>query len=509
MQLARYFNTSGPNIPAQHYTLMRPELVAKGQLMVRRERYFTIWAPRQTGKSTYFRLLAEELMRDDYGVMHVNLESFRNERLDTLMTYLNEEARKQWGIEIAADGFGEWFNQLQNTQGRLVLIIDEIEGLNPELFGQFLHTIRNLYHSRQAHGLKSVILVGVINIVGVVQDNASPFNIADNLHIPYFTDTETRELLGQHEAEAGQIFDDAVKEKISHITANQPGLVNGFAFQLVERHPDKDRLTIEDYLEVEDWYIRKAIDKNISNIINKAKQHRAFVEKLLFMEDLVPFRINDEATKFLHTNGLITDDGQGNITFWVPLYKKALLDAFYPFTNGEGRRIAQSLAPWQHLLPDGRLDMGQVIESYQAYVKRRSFKYFREKDENGQYVSIKEAALMYSFETYIQAFLQEVGGHSYLEPHVGPGRADLLIQVKDRQYVVEAKVYRRPSQFQAGKTQLARYIKSLGLNEGWYLVFVPNYLNLDRLRIAAGDETIEGVVIHTSLVLYDEEKDFS
>lgn len=30
MNHGRYFNTSGPNIPAQPYTLMRPELVAKG-----------------------------------------------------------------------------------------------------------------------------------------------------------------------------------------------------------------------------------------------------------------------------------------------------------------------------------------------------------------------------------------------------------------------------------------------------------------------------------------------
>ena len=30
--------------------------------LVKEERYFTIWAPRQTGKSTYFRQLAEEYL---------------------------------------------------------------------------------------------------------------------------------------------------------------------------------------------------------------------------------------------------------------------------------------------------------------------------------------------------------------------------------------------------------------------------------------------------------------
>ncbi len=60
----------------------------------------------------------------------------------------------------------------------------------------------------------------------VVSDNASPFNIADNLNVPYFTDEEVYELLGQHETEIGQLFEDKVKQKISNITANQPGLVN-------------------------------------------------------------------------------------------------------------------------------------------------------------------------------------------------------------------------------------------------------------------------------------------
>jgi len=64
--------------------------------------------------------------------------------------------------------------------------------------------------------------VGVSNIVGIIQDNASPFNIADNLNVPYFTKDEVFELLGQHETETGQLFEDKVKDKIYQITAGQP-----------------------------------------------------------------------------------------------------------------------------------------------------------------------------------------------------------------------------------------------------------------------------------------------
>jgi len=41
----RYFNTSGPNIPDEHYTLKREKLIEKGLDLVKRKRYFTIWAP--------------------------------------------------------------------------------------------------------------------------------------------------------------------------------------------------------------------------------------------------------------------------------------------------------------------------------------------------------------------------------------------------------------------------------------------------------------------------------
>jgi hypothetical protein len=160
------------------------------------------------------------------------------------------------------------------------------------------------------HALKSVILVGVANITGIIQDNASPFNTNDNLNIPYFSKEEIMELLAMHETETGQLFSPETKEKIAYITAGQPGLVNGFGYNLVENYADEKVFTLEHYVAIEKNYTSVNIDKNISNIINKGKQHRKFIEKLLFDEKLVPFEIYDERIKFLYVNGLITNDGE-------------------------------------------------------------------------------------------------------------------------------------------------------------------------------------------------------
>ncbi|MBI4647372.1 MAG: AAA-like domain-containing protein [Bacteroidia bacterium] len=504
----RYFNTSGPNRPYEHYTLMREKLVEKGIRLVNAERYFTIWAPRQTGKSTYFRLLAGEIEKKGYSSAYINFENYKNENLQSFLLRLTGELIKFWGVDLKNKSLGEIFYIIENIQNKkCVLIIDEVEGINSEYFGDFLHSIRNVYHSREKHCLKSVILVGVTNILGVVQDHASPFNIADNLPIDYFTKEEVYELLHQHETETGQLFDEKVKEKISYITAGQPGLVNGFAWKLVEDNPDKKKIEYDDYLKAEDWYLRKAIDKNISNIINKAKQYRAFVEKLLFREAKITFDIDRESIKVLHTNGIIKENSEKNIEFWVPLYKKRLYKYFFPYENGESDQFFRKTPLEDVITKEGKINFEKLIEGYKSYVKRRSFKYFREKDDDGNYKNIKEAALVYSFETYIQYVIQEYEGKSYLEPHTGLGRSDLIINILGNESVIETKIYKSILRFIKGKKQLAYYCKSIGVKDAVYLVFTPN--NIDYTEsVKEQTEKIDGIKIRTYLIEYDEEKDF-
>lgn len=504
----RIFNTSGPNNPEKHYTLLRKELVETGIQMVRDEHYFTIWAPRQTGKSTYFLLLKAALEQREYAVVKINVEDLIDASLDTLIERL-ARAFQSLGVslpEIATLGDLTNFFAGLNLQ-KLVLIVDEIEGLNPNLLGQFLHVIRSLYHSRDQHPLKSTILVGVSNIVGVMEDQASPFNIADTLNIPYFTDEETAQLLHQHEIESTQVFDQKVIKAISRITANQPGLVNGFAQQLVNRCAGQAMIHYEDYLQVEDWYLNEAIDKNFANILKQAKRHRSFLEQLLFREIEVPFEIDRETIKALHVNGLIRRNKAGMVEFWVPFYKKRLQKAFFPYTNGEREELSSSLYAPDFFDQQGKLLISKLIAAYKSYVKRRGFAVFREKDEAGNYTSIKEAGLIYSFETFIAAFLLQARGKSYREANTGLGKSDLILNIGGKEILFESKKYYGFTQFESGKKQLTYYAESLGLSEAVYLVFTPQHIRYPA-QVQEGQETIRGVSISTFLIVYDEEKDF-
>jgi hypothetical protein len=504
----RSFNTSGPNNLKQHYTLFREDLVQQGMQLVEQERYFTVWAPRQTGKSTYFMLLKNQLEKLGYRVAKINMEDLSHAAFPTI--------RKRFQIVFAEAGiqlepienFGDLANFIHGLDlEKLVLIVDEIEGLNPEYLGQFLHAIRQLFHSREQHCLKSVLLVGVSNIFGVTEANASPFNITDTLNIPYFSDEETAALLSQHQQETGQVFDHKVVEELTRITANQPGLVNGFAQQLILRTQGKPSIKMEDYNQVEDWYLHKAIDKNFANILKHAKLHREFVEKLLFRELEVPFEIDRESIKGLHVNGLIRWNERNMVEFWVPFYKKRLQSALYPYTNGEREELSSSLFAPDFFNAQGKLALKKLIDAYKSYVKRRGFGVFREKSEDGRYTSIKEAGLIYSFETFIAAFLLQAEGKSYREANAGLGKSDLILNVNKQEILFESKKYYGFTQFENGKKQLAYYAVSLGLNEAVYLVFTPSHLNYPA-PVVEQEEVLNGITIHTFLIEYDEEKDF-
>ena len=514
--MERYFNTSGPCNSNKHYTLMRETLLAKGIALVKDERYFTIWAPRQTGKSTYFTLLCDELNQQDYIAIWISTEGFgkdyeKDQVIDILIDIINTELNF-YNLSISTDfkSFFQIIKAISLLKKKVCLVIDEIERFTEKYFDEFLHTIRTIYHKRENHNLKSVVLVGVANIVGVIQDNASPFNIADNLDVPYFTKEEVFELLGQHEAETNQKFDDQVKQKIYEITAGQPGLVNGFAYQLVENNQDKELFTVDEYLRVENFYLRKAIDKNLENIKNKAKdkEYRSLLEDLLFNDEDVEYNIHDENTKFLHTQGIIDSDDNNNIKFWVPLYKKILHRFLSPKPNGEKHYFYKNSDPLFLLdQKDKTIKLNELIKLFQEYVKERSLKYFMDRSEDGTYCRLKEAAAGYAFSTFIDSFVRSVGGTIYYESNCGLGRTDITISMYDKRYVIENKIFYDLIRFFAGKKQVAYYAKSYNLNDGYYFVFASKKYNYLK-DIKNSFEKEDGIKIYTHIIWYDEDKDF-
>lgn len=496
----REFNTSGPCDPALHYTVMRRALMAKGLEKVRKGRYFTIFAPRQTGKTTYFQLLMEDLVQNGFLPVWISLENLktatREQFYKVFGKHLSGEFLKQKLLsEIAIQNqfdIEDFFAGIRKSSPPVVLIIDEFEGIPDCVLSEVMHTFRLIYHKKENRTIHSLILVGVSTIAELVVSHASPFNIAEELEIPYFTFGEVRKLIGQHMTESGQVFEDGVISAVYENTKGQPGLVCAICRHLVETSgEERPPITMKVFYAAMQFFLTKKLDKNILNIVQKAREKRDFMIRLLFDEDSTPFTVDDPDIAFLQANGVV-DEQDGFVHIPVPLYAKRLINAFRPLLNGETRHYAASVEDTmeKYKTSDGGLNVNALLDEYGAYVRRRGFRAF-DTDH------LKEAAWHYSLDGFITFFIRCLEGQTFVEVPTGKGRADILILLGGRKYVIETKRFVNNHYFQKGKGQLAQYLKSENIAEGYYVVFSNRHTDKDTLRT---QEQLEGRQIHTHII---------
>jgi len=303
----------------------------------------------------------------------------------------------------------------------------------------------------------------VSNITGIIQDTASPFNIADQIQVPYFTREEVYDLLAQYERETGQLFEHPVKEGIYEQTLGQPGLVNALARDLVEKKcPNGEVVGMDAFYLTVDHFTRVYIDKNISNIVSKAKQHTEIMKEILFGKE-VPFNNYDETIKFLYVNGVI-DDCDGACCIPIPLYKKALYTCFKPLFNGEKEHFKSPIETYKKYVDErGLLDVTKLLWRYIAYVKNRGNIIFSQGKAS-------EGVYHYNIDAFFSTYAEFADAKCFVETPVGGGRVDLLLLQAGKTDIIEIKRY-DADQYEKSQGQLKAYLERSGLSEGHLVMF--------------------------------------
>ncbi|MEZ4861598.1 MAG: AAA-like domain-containing protein [Caldilineaceae bacterium] len=501
----RIFNTSGPCDPAKHYTVMREELVAKGQALVAQGRYFTIFAPRQAGKTTYFQLLLRQLATAGYTPIWISFEGLKTLTRERFYKALHHNLKRefaQYGIhseQTIVDQFDIqlYLEQVSVQAQAIVLVIDEFEDIPDAVLSELMHIFRALYQKREYHKLHSLVLVGVSTVAELVLSSASPFNVVDELRIPYFTFTQIQELITQHTVETGQVFELEVVKAISENTAGQPGLVCALCHYLVtDMVPDRSQpVTMAAFYPTLTHFLTDRFDKNIVNIVQKAREKQEFMLRVLFDDNPIPFTVNDPTIAYLYAHGVIANiDGYVDIP--IPLYSKSLITAFRPLINGESKHYVTAHDTFRDYLTGDGINVNALLTKYCDYVRRRGFHAF---DTN----HLKEGAWHYSLDGFINFFIQRLGGDTLIETPSGRGRTDILILYQQQKYLIETKIFTDQSYFQNGKHQLADYLTTEGLSEGYYVVFSNKHSATDMLSF---DEMIDGKRIYTYIILTNFEK---
>lgn len=497
----RYFNTSGPCDPREHYTVMRRELIAEGRAKVHRGRYLTIFAPRQAGKTTYFKLLLSELRKEGaYTPIWISFENLQNATKPQFYEKVGHELRRSLAheaVELAPRemknefDLESFFEELRKRGLPVVMVIDEFEGVPRSVLGELRHAFRKIYHQRESYALHSLLLVGVSTIADLITSTASPFNVVDELSIPYFSRAEVRELIGLHTSESGQTFDDDVIKAIHENTVGQPGLVCALCAHLVEKvATDKTKpVTVEDFYATLDYFLTEKFDKNIINIVQKASLKKNFMLNLLFNDKPIPFTIDQPDIAFLYAPGVVDKVGSW-VEVAVPLYKKRLLTAFRPALNGEAGYYVSAKDDFSGYVNAEGLNLKAILRQYAAYVAQRGFRAFDTEH-------LKEGAWHYSLDGFINFFIERLGGRTFVEVPSGRGRADILILHRDKKYVIETKIFTDLSYYEKGKRQLAEYTSTEGIDEGYYVVFSNKHEAGDVLE---QEETIAGKRILTRII---------
>ena len=360
---------------------------------------------------------------------------------------------------------------LQNK--RVVMVIDEFDGIPQTVVSDFLYALRHIYLSDEPRCPHSVGIIGVKSINQLNYDRSvSPFNIQDEFNLPNFTLEQVQELLGQYTDEIGQAFAPQVIESIHKQTAGQPVLVNRFAQILTEEMdiPKTEAITITHFTSAYAQLLEEN-NVNITQLITNIRRDRrfeTFLMKIVSYDIGARFTLRSEIISELATYGVIVKGTDGMCEILNPVYHYCIMQAFKPLINGlEDEYLPDDNTAGfrEYLTSLGEIDMLLLLNNFRDFIARAGFRVLQVPEAPQEFIG--QHLLM----TYLDQFVQLVSGVMYLEVPTGRGRMDLVICHNRKKYIVETKIWEGDNRYQAGKKQLAAYLKLEGAVEGYYVVF--------------------------------------
>ena len=498
----RRFGTQGPVHPEKHYIVNRSAALDDFIERIKEGRYIVIFAPRQTGKTTFFQRALDELITEEptYLPIPLNFEVYKNLSSSDFYEHLHRQIQR--GIEqvfekrnstpsralteflVNATFTGhlsmlEFFWQFANLLDaeyngqKIVLVIDEFDGIPQTVLSDFLHTLRHIYIADEPRCPYSISIIGVKSITQLDYDRSiSPFNVQDEFYLPNFTFEQVRELLGQYTAEVGQPFSIEAIEAIHKQTAGQPFLVNRLAQILTEtlEIPKTEAVTMTHFSQAHSLLLHER-NTNLQHLTTNIRRNPRFERILMEItasDEGVPFNLRDDLLSELATYGVISADADNSCEIANPIYLYCILQAFKPTVNGLERQYLPENTRdgfLDYLSPTGEIDLAASLDNFRDFIERAGFRILQVPDTPQEFVGC------YLLLAYLEQFVRLVGGFMHIEVQTGRGRIDLLITHKQRKYVIETKIWRGEENYQKGKRQLAAYLKLEGAVEGYYIVF--------------------------------------
>jgi len=489
----RFFNTAGPCDPQSHYMLPPERRLPETKGLIDRQLYFVIHAPRQSGKTTLVRTLAQRLTSEGrYTSLLTSCEAGQaagndvETGISAVLDAIRLSALNDLPEELrppVADPSVPATTRLQDLLSRwsrrsprpIVLFLDEIDALLDAVLISVLRQLRAAYASRPKGFPQSVALIGLRDVRDYRArlrpeteslGTSSPFNIkVESLTLPNFTADDVAELYEQHTAETGQVFTAEAKTLAHRLTRGQPWLVNALARQAVEKLVTDPALPVEvSHIERAKEILIERRDTHIDSLIDRLREPRVkrVLEPILAGELLSPDVLDDDI-QFVKDLGLVTS-GPSGLEIANPIYREIIPRAL---TNVLQDSLPVPRAPF--IAADGTLRFDKLLEDFKSFWCEHA-EFFLQRQP------YSEAAAQLIFMAYLQRIVNG-GGVIDREYAVGSGRIDLCVRWPHpgglQRWAVELKVWRdgRPDPFQDGLEQIGGYLERLGLDDGTLILF--------------------------------------
>ena len=522
----RNFWTQGRVSPDKHYVVSRETELADFIKRVKQGKYIVLFAPRQTGKTTFFHWAFQRLTAEAPGYLPIQLDFqvFRNAALADFYHYLyediHEEIRKVFRRRGQAlpdtlarflesttltDHFsmGRFFRHLAELlpEQRVVIVIDEFDGIPPAALSDFLYTLRRVYLTDDEELPRCPYSVGITGVKSVLQLNydwtVSPFNIQDDFSLPNFTLTQVQELFGQYTDEVGQAFAPEVVERLHKQTGGQPFLVNRMAQILTEEMdiPKAETIGMAHFLEAHKEILTER-NVNIMHLTTNVRRNPRFQRVLMRItsdDGSQDFNLDDEDISELATYGVIKRGANRQCEIANPIYLYRILQTFKPTINGlEEEYYPQDIGNgyYDYLTPAGGIDMAGLLDNFRDFIARAGFRILQVPQTPQEYIG---QSLLFA---YLDQFVRQVRGNMLLEVQTGRGRADLVIFHAGQKHIVETKIWQGEKSHQAGKQQLAAYLQAEGTQQGYYVVFDHRQTPVPRVET----EELDGLTIRSYVI---------
>ncbi len=484
------FNTTGPCFPDEHYMLPPERRLGRVMELIERGKYFTLHAGRQTGKTTSAQWLTEHYNAGDrYCAIWFDLQTARDQPdpAKAFVTVLDklDAGVEQWlpelGIPRSRARFAETpdtavLRYLQDLAARaprpLVVFFDEADCLVGPTMVSFLTQLRDGYLGRRkAPFPESIVLVGQRNVRDYVMTqedriavgwlgSASPFNIsAEATSIGPFTEPEVTELCAQHTAATGQRFEPEATARIYELSLGHPWLVNALADQAVDIEVrDRSLPVTAAHIDAAKEAIIHDRRTHVDSLIHKLRDPR--VRKILdpmLAGDALPSDVIEDDVAYVLGLGIVRVI-RGELVIANPIYREVLPRALTWVTQ-----ISLHQRTEWYVRPDGSLDMPKVLSAWQTFWREdghlaaEGFSY----KESGPHLML-------------MAFLQRIingGGRVLREYGLSRGALDLIIEWRGARHVIEVKLRRHTQTEERALEQVAGYLDTAGLAEGWLVMF--------------------------------------